>query len=141
MFRKHALVVATVVGSIFVFVACGDEGKAAPEGEVPVIHDLVFDDSDIPVGSASNIDGSFAFEDPDGDIVSLQVQLRLPGGQAQELPPSALPGVEGETEGTAIFLLAINPPMAGEYFFDVDVRDASGHYSESLNGMVRAVAP
>jgi hypothetical protein len=119
--------------------ACGDEEEAAPEGVAPVINELAFDESDIPVGQTSNINGSFNFQDPDGDIVTLQVLLRLPGGQAQELPASPLPGVAGLTEGTAIFLLALSPPMAGEYFFDVDVRDRSGHYSEALSGSIRAV--
>ncbi len=112
--------------------ACGDEG------DPPAISNLAYGPATIASGQQSNITGSLRFDDADGDLAQLGVAFTLPNGTVQELPLTSLQGYTGQTTGQVALTLALVPPMAGRYTFDVWLTDGGGHTSNRLSGTLQA---
>jgi hypothetical protein len=119
--------------------ACGDDGgPSGPTGTAPVIADLSYSPAAITVGQQNTITGSFTFSDPDGDLKEIVVSVTTPDGQTQELPPQALQGEAGQTDGAGTIMLLLVPPAAGTYTLEVWLTDDGGNESNHLTGTLDA---
>ena len=113
--------------------ACGDEPDA---GTAPMISDLTYSPASGTVGTQINISGQFYFEDLDADVSGLGVEIELPDGSKQTLPTQAPQGTRGVNAGTIMFALALLPPTAGTYDFDIWLTDDGGNASNRLSGTI-----
>jgi hypothetical protein len=105
---------------------CGNE-----DTEAPTIDMLSLQADTLTVGSQSDIMGSLNFEDPDGDVESLEIELTPPTIAPQTLAVD-LTGSDDQTEGLAQFVITVVPPEAGEYEVTVTVIDSAGNRSNAL---------
>ena len=110
-------------------VGCGDD-----DGDTPTASALTYSPDTIPGGQQSAINGTLHFEDPDADLTQLGASVTLPDGTVQELPLTALQGYAGQSTGQVTMTLAIVPPVAGTYGFEVWLIDAQAHASNRLQG-------
>lgn len=110
---------------------CGDDPDA---GTAPTISDLTYSPSSGTVGTQINVSGQFYFEDLDADVSGLGVELELPDGSTQSLPTTAPQGTRGVNAGTIMFALAIIPPTAGTYTFEIWLTDDGANASNRLSG-------
>jgi len=108
---------------------CGDSG-----GDPPTITALTYSPDAIPAAQQSAIHGTLQFEDPDADLTQLGAAVTLPDGTVQDLPLTGLKGYAGQATGQVTLTLAIVPPVAGTYGFEVWVIDAEDHASNRLQG-------
>ena len=128
----RSMLVAVVVVVVGAVLGCGGDGSA------PKISDLTSAPATAPVGTTTTISGMFAFEDPDGDLLELQLAVRLPDGSRQEIPSSEISGVDGMERGILGYAVFLAPPAPGRYVLEISVRDASGHDSNVLEAFVDA---
>lgn len=115
-----------------------DGGGASGEGTAPVISDITFSPDKAVVGTQVTITGSVKFTDPDGDVDSLHVEIKLPGGSSQSIPSVQVQGAGGVTQSQAAFAIILLPPAAGEYVLSVWLADAAGSASNKLEATVTA---
>lgn len=111
---------------------CSEDG-----GDTPTISALSYGPDTIPVGVQSAIQGTLRFEDPDADLTQLGAAVTLPDGSVQALPLTALQGYAGQAAGQVTLTLALVPPVAGRYGFEVWVVDAQEHASNRLRGTLQ----
>jgi hypothetical protein len=107
---------------------------AADDGDAPTISTLTYGPDTIAPGVQSTISGTLSFADPDADLTQLGVALTLPDGHVQQLPLTTLQGYTGQAAGQVTLTLALVPPSAGAYAFEVWVLDAQDHASNRLSG-------
>ena len=126
-----ALLAATLIAG------CGGSSGDA-EGTAPTIRDLTLTPTSIAVGAQATMTGALTFDDPDGDLSQVGVEITLPNGTKQALPKSAVQGASGLKEGPVDVALVVLPPTAGTYGIDVFVVDQAGHESNHLTVDVTA---
>lgn len=114
--------------------ACG-----GPSGAAPAATDLSYNPKTTAVGQQTTFSGTFAFADPDGDVLTLNSSLQLPSGQKQNLPSTAVPGAASQRSGTVSFAVALVPPTSGRYDLALWLVDGAGHESNQLNGAIEVV--
>lgn len=112
--------------------------KAEDVGAAPTIKDLTLAPLEVEVGKAGAISGSVTFEDADGDVVEIGVDVTLPDGTNQSLPKIATQGATGTKQGTLAVALAFGPPVVGAYKLSVFAVDGKGHESNRLGATVTA---
>jgi hypothetical protein len=112
-----------------------------PDGTPPSISNLQLAPTTLTAHAQNAMTGSLAFVDPDADVTDLGIELELPDGSRQPLPLTDVRDSAGTTEGTIQISLAIVPPAAGDYQFDLWLEDAKGHASDRLQASAQAVLP
>src|SRR5687767_12431845 len=107
--------------------ACTSDDSSAP-----TISNLTASPGTVPVGQQTTISGTFAFEDPDGDLDQLGAAITLPDQSKQQLAMTDLANVGSMTDGTLGWALIVVPPAAGTYKLELWITDAVGHESNRL---------
>jgi hypothetical protein len=123
-----------VILSLSAVGACGTE----EEGEAPELSQLSFNPATVGVSTQTTVSGTMSFADADGDVALLGLEVVMPNGSRQTIPPSDLQSVVGMTEGQLVWAFLIAPPLAGEYTFELWVTDAEDHVSNRLSGTLVA---
>jgi hypothetical protein len=114
--------------------ACASDPDPVP----PTIANLSYSPLSLPVGQQGTVNGTLTFDDPDGDLAQLAVEVTLPDHSRQTLPMSNLQNVGAMTEGTIAWALIVVPPTAGRYDFSLWITDAAMNVSNKLDGSVMA---
>lgn len=120
--------------SCLALVACASDDN----GAVPTITNLTLSQTTLPVGQQTTVSGTVAFEDPDGDLMELGVELTLPDTSKQTLPMTPLQNIGTMTSGTIAWSLIIAPPSAGTYGMELWTVDANGNASNRLDAALTA---
>ena len=118
---------------------CGDDDSSRTLGSAPLIADLSLAPTELKVGSQTNITGTLSFQDPDGDVFEIGMEVRLPTGQSQAIPQSAVSGVSAQTSGVLNFMLSLMPRATGDYVLDVWIIDRAGQPSNRLTGTFKGL--
>jgi hypothetical protein len=118
------------VSLIFAAIVIAGCGSSAP----PSISRLQEDRHVVIVDTASSLSGTFDFEDPDGDVELLAVELTVPTGEMGELPRAPLAGVDGVSQGTSNWSVSVEPQVVGEFAYEIWVIDRAGNESNRLPG-------
>jgi hypothetical protein len=113
--------------------ACTDDA-----GSAPTISNLTFGPDDVTAHQQVTIAGTFTFDDVDGDLAQLGVDVTMPDQSNQRLPMTDLRGVGLTTKGTLGFQMILVPPAAGDYAFELFVTDDEDHESNRLSGVLVA---
>lgn len=119
---------------ILLLPACSDEQLGSP----PEISDLSYSPSSVTAGQLATVQGSFSFEDPDGDLLEMLVTLTDPAGNNMEMPATEVTDAKGKTIGIVTLQLALVAPAPGTYPFAVLVVDENGNDSNPLTGSIVA---
>ena len=140
MLRSSSIVVALpcLIAS-WALAACGDEGGPSGivrEGDAPTIKNLVVDKKQIPVAKQTTVSGSFIFDDPDGDLESMMLEVISSGGTQQT--SLKMQNMNLVTTAQLRFQIQLQPAEPGKLDFSVWVTDALGHASNKLSGSVAA---
>lgn len=102
-----------------------------------MVESLSLDAQDVVVGAPSELRGTLAVSDPDGDVLEAELTLLEPSGASSTL---AVPisGVDGLTEATIALQLMVLSPTAGTYEVAAVVIDAEGNRSSSVQSSFEA---
>lgn len=125
--------IAVVLSSLTV--ACTDE----PDGTPPSISNLQLAPTTLTANVQTSMTGSLAFVDPDADVESLGIDIELPDGSVQPLPLTDVRNSAGTSDGTIQISLAIVPPAAGAYRFELWLEDARGYASNRLDASAQVL--
>lgn len=128
----------TVVLGMLTMVVMGcsaDSGDGG--GTAPTTANLTVQQSTVPVGTQTNVNGSMDFTDPDGDVKQLLIDLTA-DGQTTSLPPTPVNGAAGITMGSVPFILAIIPQKAGTIEVSLTLEDAAGNRAAPLKTTLTA---
>jgi hypothetical protein len=112
-----------------------------PDGTPPSISNLQLAPATLTAQAQNAMTGSLAFVDPDADVTDLGIEIELPDGSRQSLPLTDVRDSAGTPEGTIQISLAIVPPAAGTYRFELWLEDAKGYPSNRLEASAQAVLP
>jgi hypothetical protein len=104
----------------------------------PSISDLSYTPTTLVAGQQNVVNGSFAFEDPDADVLALDIEFVLPDGRRQALPTIDVQDSAGQVAGTIALALLVIPPVPGDYGFSLWLTDSTGDESNRLEGTARA---
>ena len=115
-----------------VVAACGTDDTS------PMIADLTYSPMTVTVGQQFTVSGTMTFDDPDGDLAQLGIEVTSPGGMRQTLPMADLQGTGTMTEGTLTFAITSILPAAGSYGFSLWITDDAGNQSNRLDGTLTA---
>jgi len=118
----HAITAVALLG------ACSSEDP----GDAPTLANVTLDQATMEVGSQNVVTGTLDFSDPDGDVLEAGIEIVLPNGSRQALPPTPVASAEGLLEGTVALTLAIVPPMAGSYDLEIWLIDSGENDSNRL---------
>ena len=135
------MIQTAALASAILLSACGsDDGDAGDEdkGSAPAIEQLSFDPQNVQAGKQSVLTGKFAFHDADSDADRFAAAIVLPDGSRQSLPPTKTQGTVGRASGQVEFLMAVAPPVAGNYTIEVWMVDAADNESNHLDGSLDA---
>jgi hypothetical protein len=124
---------ALLLCSCLSLVACTDDDTTSP-----TISNLTFAPNSLPVGQQTTVSGTVMFNDPDGDLDQLGVEVTLPDQSKQSLPMTDLQNVGTMTDGTIAWALLIAPPAAGAYRMSLWITDIDGHTSNRLEASATA---
>lgn len=113
--------------------ACTSDDSAAP-----TISNLTYSPSNVTVGQQATISGTMTFDDPDGDLDQMGVEITLPDNSKQQLAMTDLQNVGSMTDGQLGWALIVVPPMAGAYKLELWLTDAVGHESNRLQANATA---
>jgi hypothetical protein len=129
-----------LAGAISMSGCGGDDGDSSGEdsGSAPSIEALSFGPPKVPAGKQSVLTGKFTFHDPDSDADRFAAAIVLPDGSRQSLPPNKTQGTDGRADGQVEFLMAVAPPVAGNYAIELWMVDAADHESNHLDGGLEA---
>ena len=92
----------------------------------------------VSVHDTFEVDCSLNYQDPEGDIKTLDFEYTVPDltvHQGEEIP---LSGVLGVTEGKANFNIYVKVTVPGEYLVRIWLVDEKGNKSNSLEGNITA---
>ena len=118
-----------------------DQGSAGgktvrAKGSPPVIRELQLTPDSAVVGERTTITGMVKFEDLDGDVASIRVEVR----GSKKLAQSTALRVAGAKSGTAAFTLQLTPAKAGVQSVIVTVQDQGENLSNKLSGTIETTA-
>jgi hypothetical protein len=109
------------------------------EPVAPTISELTYNPTTITVGQQATVTGTVRFDDPDGDVAQLGIEIVLPNQQHQNLPLTDVQGLVGMmTEGTIGWAIIVVPPLAGRYGFSLWITDSEANASNKLDGSLMA---
>jgi len=137
MRTRYPLLLALGLAVLMLGVACGDEDEES-SGTAPAIDSLVYAPDTLTVGTASVIEATFNFADPEGDVDMFVIEVNPPDGVVVPAIQGATAGTSGLTAGALSLMLALNPPVAGNYDFTITVMDSAGNTSNGLSGTLTA---
>jgi hypothetical protein len=119
--------------SMTMLAACTDD-----PGTAPTISNLTFDPETVIAGQQVTVTGTFTFDDADGDLAQLGVDVTMPDQTNQRLPMTDVRGVGETTRGTLGFQMTLVPPAVGDYQFELFLTDEEEHESNRLAGVLVA---
>ncbi len=120
--------------SCLALVACASDDN----GAVPTITNLTLSQTTLAVGQQTTVSGTVGFDDPDGDLEELGIEITLPDQSKQTVPMTPLQNIGTMTSGSIAWSLIIAPPAAGTYGMDLWVVDANGNASNRLDAALTA---
>ncbi len=129
--------------SALLFVAaCGGHSSSSTDSsptEPPItIRDLSLSPTSVPVGKATAVTGQLTFDAPGADVDELVVDVALPTGGVQHIPPSKIPSAQGTTGGPLEVLLVVSPPVPGAYPVTIHLSGSDGSVSNALTTTIAA---
>ena len=89
------------------------------------------------VGAMTNISGTVAYTDSDGDISQTQVELIDPAGSSTISSPIPISDVTQGPIGSVAFTIMFTPAIDGNFHFNVWIIDLQGRSSNKLAGFIR----
>lgn len=115
----------------------GSGGGGTPSSSSPQIDTLSYSPKAAYVGSTLQVQGSFGFSDPDGDLAV--VVLTIKDGSGATLSSQTIPArdAQGLKQGVLTGTVIAGTAAASTYTFEVYVMDAAGHPSNVLSGSIR----
>jgi hypothetical protein len=111
--------------------ACASDG-----GSAPAISALTYSPMTATVGMQSTITGSVAFDDEDGDLARMHVEITAPNGMVTTIAPANISAIGDLTTGTLPFQMLFVPPNAGTWTFKLWISDDGDNNSNKLDGTV-----
>lgn len=120
--------------SCLALVACASDDT----GIEPTISNLALAQTTLAVGQQTTVNGTVGFEDADGDLMELGVELTLPDTSKQTLPMTPLQNIGTMTSGSIAWSLIIAAPAAGAYQMELWIVDANGNTSNRLDAALTA---
>jgi hypothetical protein len=120
----------TTLVACLLLTACTDDGTP------PEISALTYTPDTVTVGVASTVTGSIAFDDVDGDLSRLNVELIGPDSQLHSIPSANITALGDLKTGTLPFQMVFGPPTAGDYTFNIWISDDAGNDSNKLDGLL-----
>jgi hypothetical protein len=112
--------------------ACTDSGSS------PQVSNITAAPLSITVGMATTVSGSVNFNDRDGDLDLIAVDITAPGGAKTELPAQPIQGIGTQTMGTVNWAVIIQAPSAGAYRLGVSLIDREDNQSNILEVTLNA---
>lgn len=113
--------------ALAVLAACGSDDDS---GSAPTISSMSLSPGQVAVGVQAMVGGTIAFEDPDGDVENIELDLASPGGMhsAMEVEVS---GTDDVVDGTVAFTITLLLPAAGSYTISAQLVDTHGNFSNT----------
>jgi hypothetical protein len=106
---------------------------ACANGTAPEISALTYTPETVSIGQ-STVSGSITFDDPDGDLANLNLEITTPDGQVQTIPSANIAAIGDATTGSLPFAMVFIPPAIGDYTFQLWISDDEGNDSNRLDG-------
>ncbi|HVH47447.1 MAG TPA: hypothetical protein VM925_34165 [Labilithrix sp.] len=107
-------------------------------GAAPTISDLTYGPNETNVGQSTLVSGELVFEDVDGDVAELALEVRVPGTDVPQALPRQSTKANGTQNGKVAIVVSLAPPVVGDYEFVVYLVDAKGNESNRLTGVIQA---
>jgi hypothetical protein len=136
MTKKTLFIASAALAFTGFLTACTQETSS--DGEPPTISALTYTPEVVSVGELTSLSGSLHFEDADGDLLELHMEIGDGSGRSLVVTATPISGVAGLTAGTVTLSLMVTMPSAGPHVLRVWVRDAQGQDSNALEGTLDA---
>ena len=128
---------AILLCSCLSFAACAS-ATSGNEGTAPTISNLRFAPSSLPIGEQTTVTVNVVFNDPEGDLDQLGVEITLPDHSKHTPPMRDLQNVGTMTDGWITWALIITPPGPGICQLSVWITDVDGNTSNRLDASATA---
>ncbi len=126
-----------LLGVLVALGGCDSDGGDAWLGDPPTIAGLRVTPDTIEVGQQVRLEGTLSFEDPDGDVAFISLELRPEGGIPQQ-DDVTVAGAEGITVGQVPFMLLVQAVQPGPIELGVWLIDGEGNESNELTAELLA---
>jgi N-acetylneuraminic acid mutarotase len=128
----------------FAYGGCSGGSGLVDVGDEPHISNLLYTPRSADLGSGGGsipVSGSFDFEDDDGDVLELTINLFDSEGNLIDSNTVPIIDAFGITSGTIEATVNINTSVEDDYTFDIFVTDQFSHTSNTLTGTFSIINP
>lgn len=138
MFRS-ALSLALVALFASSLPACSSSDDAdTSNGSAPVISQFDIAEREIEAGKATTLEADLTFEDPDGDLATLQGSFDSTERQLATIQEQSISDLAGKTSASLKLKLPLQGLEAGDYTISLWLTDAAGNVSAKKTASLTA---
>ena len=131
------LVIAAALASLGAS-ACSGSSASTPADTPPAISALNLNPTTVPVGKVTQVQGTVAFSDSEGDVSQVAIVVTPENGPPEALTRADAQGAAGQTAGTLAFILSIGVPTAETVTVQISVFDKAENESNRLTAPITA---